>query len=81
MKKALSTGQPSDPMHQNYLFPTAFAISFMLKLIAGIGPTGGHSTTRSISTHECLFQKISSSERLKSCAKDFKRRLLSTLTI
>jgi len=37
-KKAVPNEEPSDPMHQNYFFPTAFAIIFTLKPITGIRP-------------------------------------------
>jgi hypothetical protein len=39
LKKDLSNEEPSDPMHQNYLFPTALAIIFTLKPLPGIGPS------------------------------------------
>jgi hypothetical protein len=36
LKKALSNEEPTDPIHQDYPFKTAFAIIFSLQLITGI---------------------------------------------
>ncbi len=71
LKKALSNEQPSVPMHQNYLLPTALAIIIELKPIPGVGSTGGHSATRSASTHECLCRRIPS--KRSNFLKRFKR--------